>query len=473
MKIDELIRKIRADMNAQISIRNDLTTELATLRGADEIDEAKVTAKREERGRVDATLADLRAKLAQAEVERSEDEDVEREQARAIAAGTGEDTTERGALNRLEVTEKRTYSPDNDPHGVTFARDVVLAALGNSVSQSKLARHMDEERAERGADAISRATVTGSTPGLVIPQYLTDFYQPKGRPGRHLADQMTKHNLPEKGMVVHIPRQTVQTEVDEQVDELDPVTDTEYEDELIDVRIRTAAGSATLARQAVDRGEGVDDVVLKDLFKAYDQNLDSKLINTPTRGLLAVANTVTYTDASATAPELYRKILEASANIEDVLQDIDPDDVFTLMRGRRWAWLRGELTDKWPFIAAQGIPALAGGVSNGTSYAEGVRGFLPDGGPVVTDNNLPNNLGTGTNEDVIPVVARSEAHLWEDPSAPLYIRTDTGPNMKNLGIDLVVYGYFAFCFDRVVDSQGTPKAVHQKITGTGLVPAVF
>lgn len=470
--MDELIRKLREQINARINLRNDYSTQLDEISRGDNVDDAKVDELRGKKAGLDAEITTLRERLAAMEKERAEDEAVARLQRESHPSGTGEDTKERGSV-RTEVSEKRTYSPEIDPHGVTFARDVVAAALGNNVAQAKLARHMDEERVERGAEAISRATVTGSTPGLVIPQYLTDMYQPKGRPGRHLADQMTKHTLPEKGMVVHIPRQIVETEVDEQVDELDPVTDTEYEDELIDVRVKTAAGSATLARQAVDRGEGIDDVVLKDLFKAYDQNLDSKLINTPTRGLLAVANTVTYTDGTPSAPELYRKILEASANIEDVLQDIDPDDVFTLMRGRRWAWLRGELTDKWPFIAAQGIPALAGGVSNGNSYLEGVRGFLPDGGPVVTDNNLPRNLGTGTNEDVIPVIARSEAHLWEDPSAPLYIRTDTGPNMKNLGVDLVVYGYFAFCFDRVVDGQGTPKAVHQKITGAGLVPAVF
>ena len=63
------------------------------------------------------------------------------------------------------------------------------------------------------------------------------------------------------------------------------------------------------------------------------------------------------------------------------------------------------------------------------------------------------------------MVARQEAHLWEDPKAPLFIRAEQ-TQAKKLGIDLVVYGYFAACFDRVA-------GVHQKITGTGLVPAVF
>src|SRR3546814_11764158 len=94
------------------------------------------------------------------------------------------------------------------------------------------------------------------------------------------------------------------------------------------------------------------------------------------------------------------------------------------MRGRRWKWLAGELTEQWPFIAHRGFPAFAGGESLDNGYKAGIRGYLPDGGPVVTDNNLPSNLGTGTNEDVIPVVSRPEAHLWEDPNAPMHLRAE-------------------------------------------------
>src|SRR3546814_10244821 len=111
-----------------------------------------------------------------------------------------------------------------------------------------------------------------------------------------------------------------------------------------------------------------------------DTNLDRTLITAPVPscataggGLLAVANVVTYTDADPTAAELYRKILAASANIEDVLQDLDEDDVFTLMRGRRWKWLSGELTDQWPFIAHRGFPAFAGGESLDNGYKACIR----------------------------------------------------------------------------------------------------
>ena len=63
-------------------------------------------------------------------------------------------------------------------------------------------------------------------------------------------------------------------------------------------------------------------------------------------------------------------------------------------------------------------------------------------------------------------------YLSEYAASP--VRRAVRPVLEVLaGVPTVVYGYFAACFDRVVDEQGTPKAVHQSITGTGLVPPVF
>ena len=469
MTLEQLIARVREQLNARISQRNDLTTQLAELRGADEVDETKVEELRAKRGELDAEMKELRTKLEGFEEELRQDQAVARLQTDVTPVATPQSRAH-DEVARVG-SEPRTYTEQNDPKGLRFLSDVVGDHLGSRDARERLSRHMTEEMAERG-DAVARAVTTGGAPGLVVPQYLIDLYAPKGRPGRKFADACRHHDLPDTGMEVYIPRQKAKTLVGEQANELDTVSENDYEDEMISVRVRTAAGSQTISRQSAERSLGTEDIVFEDLLKSYDQNLDSMLINASTWGLLAVANAVTYTDADPTAAELYRKILGAKANVEDVLQDLDEDDLFVLMRGRRWAWLNGEVTDKKPFIAKAGVPAEAFATSNGAGYAAAVRGFLPDGGPVVTDNNLPGNLGTNTNEDPVVVVARHEAHLWENPSAPFFIRAEQ-TQAKKLGIDLVVYGYFAACFNRVVDEQGSPKAVHQKITGTGLVPAVF
>lgn len=468
MTLEQLIARAREQVNARINLRNDYATQLEELRGQDTVDEAKVDELRSKKAGLDAEIVELRAQL---------DSLVEEQRQDAAVAALQRDVTSTGAHGSQSartidsVHEPRTYSPESDPRGLRFLSDVASDFLGNRDARERLNQHQAEERAERG-DKIARAVTAAGSPGLVVPQYLIDLYAPKGRPGRKFADQCRHHDLPDTGLTVYIPRQTAKTTVGLQAAELDPVAEADYDDELISVSVRTAAGSQTISRQSAERSLGTEDIVFEDLLKAYDTNLDYQLINAATWGLLAVANTVTYTDADPTAAELYRKILGASANVEDVLQDLDEDDVFTLMRGRRWAWLNGETTDQRPFVQGAGVPANTFATSNGSGYAAGVRGFLPNGGRVVTDNNLPNGLGTGTNEDVVVTVAQHEAHLWEDPSAPMYIRAEQ-TQAKKLGIDLVVYGYFAACFNRVVDEQGTPKAVHQKITGTGLVAPTF
>jgi len=471
MKLEELIRRTRGEINSRIARHNAITEDLEQLRAAETPDEERITVLLTERQNLAAERAALTTQLDGYESELREDQAVARLQQQSSPSGAPADQRESTRTPVSVVTEPRTYSRESDPQGRRFLSDVVGDQLGNREARERLSRHMAEERTERGAQ-VQRAVTAAGSPGTIIPVYLIDLYAPKGRPGRKFADQCRHHDLPETGMTVYIPRQTAKTAVGLQATELDAVAESDYDDENIAVAVRTASGSQSISRQAAERGVGTEDIVFGDLLKSYDTSLDSLLLNSAVWGLLAVANAVTYTDADPTAPEAYRKILGAVANVEDTLLDFDEDDLITLMRGRRWAWFNGEVTNLKPFIAQPSVPLEAFGTNAGNPYPAGVRGFLPNGGRVVTDNNLPADLGLGTNEDVVVVVAQHEAHLWEDPAAPLYIRAEQ-TQAKNLAINLVVYGYFAACFDRVVDEQGTPKAVHQKLTGTGLVAPTF
>ena len=92
-----------------------------------------------------------------------------------------------------------------------------------------------------------------------------------------------------------------------------------------------------------------------------------------------------------------------------------------------------------------------------------VMGYASIAGmPVVVDANVVTNLGSNTNQDEVYIVAANQSFLWEDASAPLFIRTDTGPSVKSLGVDLVVFGYSAFSHARYSGSA-------QRVTGSGLV----
>jgi hypothetical protein len=361
--------------------------------------------------------------------------------------------------------EERTYHRGNTGKGGPFIQDVIAQFLrrGDLEAEARLARHMQEERVERG-QYLERAAGTGAFAGLVVPQYLTELYAPALSNLQPFADAMTKHDLPENGMTVNISRITTGTSVALQASENTAVSNTDIDDTLLSENVQTAAGQQTLSRQAIERGTGIEGVTMNDLFRRYAATKDSTLINQATTGLDAVSVVNAYTDASPTAPEMWPKILGAAAGVETALLGLGSAKI-ALMHPRRWYWLQSQLTTSFPMFSQPGIPGNASGVNLGTQYGSGARGVLPSGLVVVTDANIPTNLGAGTNEDRIYIVDTDECHLWEDPNAPVFIRAEQAA-AASLGVLLVLYGYFAYTFRRFNNAI-------QNISGTGLVAPVF
>jgi hypothetical protein len=241
------------------------------------------------------------------------------------------------------------------------------------------------------------------------------------------------------------------------------VSETDMDDTLLTINVQTNAGQQTLSRQAIERGAGVEPVVLDDLFRRYSTTLDSTLLNQATNGLTNVATTVAYTDATPTAAEAYPKIIEGLAGVESALLDMASGDNIAVMHSRRWYWLQNAMGSTWPLITQPGVVAQTLGANYATAYGSGVRGVLPNGTPVIVDNNVATTLGGGT-EDEIYLVDRQECHLWEDPSAPMYIRAEQ-TKAASLGVLMVVYGYFAYTHVRYAHAR--------KIAGTGLIAPTF
>jgi hypothetical protein len=364
-------------------------------------------------------------------------------------------------------TEARTYRPDTDPGGRQFLLDVARRHLGMDVeSEYRLAQHMREERVERAAYYQQRAAgdaIVSAFSGLVVPQYLTDMVAPAVAGLRPFADICNKHPLPTAGMTFNISKITTATSAALQATELTAVSATSIDDTLLPISVQTAAGQQLMSRQAIERGTGTEDVTVQDLYKRYATVLDSTLINQASTGLTNVAQNVAYTDTTPTAAELWPKIHNALANQEAaLLAQATPTHV--MMHSRRWYWLQSQVGTSWPFIAQPGIPTQAGGINLGVGYAAGSRGVLPNGMPVVVDNNISTTLGAGT-EDEVYTVAASECHLWEDAGAPTFIRAEQ-PSAASLGVLLVLYGYFAYTHNRYTNGQS-------KISGTGLIAPVF
>jgi HK97 family phage major capsid protein len=360
--------------------------------------------------------------------------------------------------------EARTYSPENTD--VSFVKDAFTAKFSNDYAASeRLARHSREEEIER------RAVGTGNFAGLVIPQYLVDLAAPFARAGRPTADFATnKMALPAAGMTLNISRMTTGTSTAVQAAENDAVSNTNADDTLLTVNVRTIAGQQDISKQAIERGTGIDQFIIQDLIRGWHTTLDNQIINGDgnSGAMLGIRQTsgindVVYTDASPSVADLYPKLADAYQLIQT---SVFQNPTHWIMHPRRLAFLlAGVDGSQRPLV----LPALNGpmnAVATGAGAAAyGNSGYTMLGLPIIADANVTTTSGAGTNEDQIYCVNAGELHLWEQAGSPFALNFDaTGAG--SLTIKSVVYGYAAFTAGRY------PGAV-SKISGTGLVAPTF
>ena len=464
MTLAQMIAQLRGQIATKLEQRNTHATALAALRAAETVDEARVAEIRKAKDDLDAEVDALQARAADLQAELAQDEAADR-LAREVSA-VAPASRAYDQVGRVGA-EKRTYSPDTDKRGKQFLSDVAARFLNPGAEASeRLSRHMAEERVERAGQQIDRAVGTAAFGGLIVPQYLVEEYAPLARAGRPFANAIRHHDLEPEGMTQEIGGVTTGTSVDDQAAQGDAVSETDIDDTTASVAVRTAAGQQTISRQAAERGRGVEDTTIEDLFAAHAVNIDSKLLNAATHGITNVATANTYTDGTPTPTELYPKLVGAVAAVEALLKNKSLGDVIAVMHSRRWYWLTSAMVSSWPAFGQAGIATQNIGTNFAERYGDGFRGVLPNGTPVIVDNNIATNLGVGTNEDEIYFGAASESHLWEDPNAPMLIKAEQA-KASTLQILLVVYSYYAFTHAR-------PGRAHaQKISGTGLIAPTF
>jgi HK97 family phage major capsid protein len=370
--------------------------------------------------------------------------------------------------------EPRTYSLNAErSQGVSFLRDVMNGQLfGDIDARDRLARHMREAKLEREARALrdgieARDVGTGAFAGLTVPQYLTELVAPVRRAGRPVADIANSHPLPADGMTVNISRITTGTATAIQATENAAAQETDIDDTLLTVNVRTIAGQQDVSRQAIDRSTGADDIVIADLVSAYNTNLDNQILNADgTSGThLGIRSTVgivavTYTDTTPTPAELFPKFGDL---IQQVQGGVFMGVTHFVFHPRRWWWLAVTLGTSFPLLTILSAGTQQAGQVGDSDYEGDNRGIL--GVPAVLDANIPTNLGAATNEDAILGVTAPELHLWEEANAPMFIRAEQTA-AGNLTVKFVVWGYSAFAAGRYPGAHGT-------ISGTGLVAPTF
>ena len=360
---------------------------------------------------------------------------------------------ERGVESTIVVkTEARTYSPQA---GHSFLRDAYASQfLGDFEAKERLARHMQEERVER------RDVTSANFAGLVVPQYLTDLAAPFARAGRPVADIARKHALPAAGLTLSISKVTTGTAVAEQTEGA-AVQETNMDDTKLDISVKTYAGMQNVSRQALERGTGIDSLVMNDLVSAYHTTLDAAVV---AELFASAGQSVTYTDASPTVAEVYPKLLDA---IQKVQTTFFGGPNIIVMHPRRLAWILAALdsSNRPLAVPTPNGPMNATAVGSG-SVVYGNSGYSIAGLPVVTDANVATNKGAGTDQDTIYIGNTQELHLWEEgDGSPMMLRFEQ-PKGSELDVQMIVYGYAAFTANRYPDAWA-------QINGTGLVAPTF
>lgn len=363
-------------------------------------------------------------------------------------------------------TSERTYRPDDRSAGrPTFLTDLFAAQIkGDPSAGERLARHGHEVETDLPGFA-NRAVTTGAVAGFTPPAYLVEQFAELARAGRPVANLCTPLPLPDRGMVVNVPRITTGTTASVQASEGAAIGNTDLDDTVLACPVVTVAGYTDVSRQAIERGEMVEALILGDLAADYASKLDAQVIfGTGTSGqhtgLLTVAGTttITYTDATPTVGELWPKIADA---VRKVVSQRYTGPTALILHPLTWGWLMAQVDSSGrPLVDFTGKGSNPTAVVSAPTY-DGSAGTL-FGVPVFLSGNVPTNLGAGTNETAIIAADMRDTILFEDASqAPAQLRFD-GPLSSTLGVRLLAYGYSALAAGR------QPTAI-SKVVGTGLI----
>ena len=386
--------------------------------------------------RFDAARAELRSIDERIEGLQAREADLVEVEDRRVAAQAAR--SEVGIPAVTVTREERTYRPDGDHD---FFRDAMRARFDHDADATgRLSRARDEALAEY------RST-TGNFGGLVVPQYLTSQFASVLVSGRPFLSNVTQVALPADGMNLTIPRGATGTSVAAQETQNTAVANQTYTTSDLVVPVRTFAGQQVVSRQSIDRGTGIADILLGDLYQQYATKTNVSAIGGDGSGggHYGVLNTTSVQTAAWTGTTGASLV----ASLHNALGKVNSSRFaaadLIVMHPRRWAWLCAQSdTAGRPLVQIDGPGFNAQG--NGSAAGYGTVGSVA-GVSVVTDAGVPINLGVSTDEDRIIVTRRADNLFMEDAGAPVGLQLEE-VLADQLSVRMVAFGYSAFTAGR-------------------------
>jgi HK97 family phage major capsid protein len=363
--------------------------------------------------------------------------------------------TRKNTVSTTHVTfEPLTYRRGENKH--SYMRDLIRLQLNrddDGSSRDRLMRHAHEvATSDEYTEFRDLDRVDGSGGYAVPPAWLMTQYIELARPGRAFANLCQRQQLPGGTDSINIPKLLTGTATAIQTADNTPVTQVDLTDTFVNAPVRTIAGQEGLAIQLIDQSPiAFDDVVFRDLVASHAATTDHQVIqgsgtNGEVLGTINTPNILTIAATSADIKGVYSAIANAVQTIHTT-RFLPPDVI--VMHPRRWGWFLSLLDQQQRplFLPVDNAPMNAAGILTDVDSQQ-VVGRM-HGLPIVTDPNLPVNLGTGNNEDPIFVMRASDLVLFESG-----IRARVIPETKaqTLTVILQVYSYISYTAARFPQS---------------------
>lgn len=335
-------------------------------------------------------------------------------------------------------------------------------------AETELRGHGYGDRAVESA--FERRTNPNRTDGqggyFVPPLWLIDEYINLPRFGRATANLCQNLTLPGGTDSINLPKVATGTAVAVQTADAASVNSTDMTDTTVSASVKTVAGQQDIALQLLDQSPiAFDQVIFADLTADLNQKIDVQVISGSgssgqVTGILNTSsiNSITYTDASPTLPEMWPSLLQAASQ---VAKNRKAPASAVVMTPSIWYWMLSQLdSSNRPFIVPNGVAFNPMG-SNGAPEFEGPAGMLTYGLPVYLDGNIPSNLGGSTNETRVITARFSDLYLWEGAPRTRVLQEVLSGTLQ---VRLQIWEYLAFMANR------RPEAISVG-SGTGYVPA--
>jgi hypothetical protein len=349
-----------------------------------------------------------------------------------------------------ERAQRAIFSPalrgrdQGDPNNPTADRELA-GARERLRTVRELNRHELERLAQRDL------TSAGFIPAAGAPMFIAEQFAAAARARAGLAAALRQEPLPAQGDHIETPRLATGAAVAVVASENAAVQETDPTSALASSNKALVSGQVDVSRQLLEFSKpGIDSVLALDLGNDTGLKIDQQLIsgtnaNGQTLGLATVSgiNTVTYTSGTPTAAALASKCWAAFQAIADSgggPSQPGPDNYLVVVAPRR---------------------AAALGADQGQTSATPVLPSLP--GQLVVTSGIRQNLGAGTNEDEVFVIARAEVFVaLARPVFQVFEQVGSGTQT----VRLQARQYVALMAAR------QPKAI-ARISGTGLTPPVL